>query len=91
MLLISSLLPLLLQIQRAIHRRKAAFETKSEEIESYLADIEEREKQWLENDESEKVDESKSPHSQFPVPIASNPISNKNNETQRDAQKFPNG
>lgn len=77
--------------QRAIQRRKLAFESKSEEIESYLAELEEREKQWLENDDSAKVDESKS---QSTAPIASYPVKIKSNETdpiQRDAQKMPNG
>ena len=77
--------------QRAIQRRKLAFESKSEEIESYLAELEEREKQWLENDDSAQVDE---PKSQSTAPIASYPVKSKSNETdpiQRDAQKMQNG
>lgn len=82
---------LLSHTQRAIQRRKLAFESKSEEIESYLAELEEREKQWLENDDSAKVDESKS---QATAPIANHPLKNKSDETdgiQRDAPKMPNG
>ncbi|XP_055307585.1 arginine/serine-rich protein PNISR [Sitodiplosis mosellana] len=77
------------EIKKAIQRRKMAFESKSEEIESYLADLEEREKQWLEKDDSVKVEESKG---QLPtVPFATyTQKSNENTEIQRDAQKLPN-
>lgn len=66
-----------------------AFESKSEEIESYLADLEEREKQWLEKDDSVKVEDSKG---QSSVPPANYPPkNNEQNEIQRDIQKLPNG
>lgn len=66
-----------------------AFESKSEEIESYLADFEEREKQWLEKDDSVKLEESKI---QLPVPLTNYPPkSNETNEIQRDTQKLTNG
>lgn len=66
-----------------------AFESKSEEIESYLAELEEREKQWLEKDDSVKVEESKI---QLPIPLINYPPkSNETNEIQRDTQKLTNG
>lgn len=71
--------------QRAIQRRKVAFESKSVQIESYLADIEEREKEWLERDDAVKTDESKILHGQMAVPAAINiPKSNDNNEIKYD-------
>ncbi|XP_031627004.1 arginine/serine-rich protein PNISR [Contarinia nasturtii] len=77
------------EIKRVIQRRKAAFETKSEEIESYLAEIEEREKQWLDRDDS--VEEQKSSNNQLSVPSAINPPkSNEIPDIPREPQKMPN-
>lgn len=68
------------------------FENKSAEIESYLADSEEREKQWLEKDETTKDDELKSSHNQPVIPAPSSQIKNSEiNEIQRDTQKLSNG
>lgn len=62
-----------------------AFESKSAQIESYLADIEEREKEWLERDETINLDDSKNPHVQIAAPAAINlPKSNENNEIKHD-------
>lgn len=62
------------------------------EIESYLADLEEREKQWLEKDEIVKPEEPKPPHSQLPAPpVNSQLTSTENNEIQREIPKLPNG
>lgn len=62
------------------------------EIESYLADLEEREKQWLEKDEIVKPEEPKPPKSQLPAPpVNSQLTSTENNEIQREIPKLPNG
>lgn len=80
-------------LQRSIQRRKMTFENKSAEIESYLAEIEEREKQWLDKDDKAYDEEPKSSHNQSAVPALSN--QSKKNEInemiQRDTQKLPNG
>lgn len=69
-----------------------SFENKSLEIESYLADSEEKEKQWLEQDDTVKAEESKSPNVQLPVPLSSSlPKTSESNEIQRDLQKLPTG
>lgn len=72
-------------LQKTIQRRKAAFENKSIEIESYLAEIEEKEKQWLEQDDGVKTEDTDSPDNSSPAPPSSN------DETQRDIPKVPAG
>lgn len=47
--------------QRTIQRRKQAFESKSVEIESYLAENDEREKKWLEQQET-NIEKSVNPN-----------------------------
>lgn len=80
------------QLQKTIQRRKAAFENKSIEIESYLAETEEKEKQWLEQDDGVKAEESDSPDNDSPAPPSSNQTrSIEHDETQRDIPKVPAG
>lgn len=77
-------------MQRTIQKRKSFFENKSLEIESYLADKEEQEKQWLEQEDTVKAEEPKSV--QPPVPILSNlPRTSESNDTQWNIQKLPTG
>lgn len=79
-------------LQRSIQRRKVAFENKSLEIESYLAESEEKEKNWLEQDDSVKNDGTKSPNVQMPLPVQNNQMrSNDNQDDQRNIQKLPTG
>lgn len=75
-----------------IQRRKAAFENKSLEIESYLAESEEKEKHWLEQDDLVKNDGTKSPNVQMPLPVQNSQLrSNDHQEDQRNIQKLPTG
>lgn len=79
-------------LQKSIQRRKASFENKSIEIESYLAEIEEKEKQWLEQDDGVKAEDTDSPDVDSPVPQTGNQMrSMENDETQRDIHKVPTG
>lgn len=65
-----------------------AFENKSIEIESYLAEIEEKEKQWLEQDDGVKADNSDSADGDSPAPSSSNQLRLiENDESQRETQK----
>lgn len=78
--------------QSAIEQRKAAFENKSIEIESYLAEIEEKEKQWLEQDDGVKAEDSDSLDGDSPAPASGNPSRlNENDEAQREIHKVPTG
>lgn len=81
-----------LQLQKTLQRRRAAFENKSIEIETYLAEIEEKEKQWLEQDDGAKAEDTDSPDNGSPAPPSSNqtrPI--EQDETQREIPKVPAG
>lgn len=79
-------------MQKSIQRRKAAFQNKSIEIESYLAEIEEKEKQWLEQDDGVKADDTDSPDNGSPAPPSGIQVrSIENDETQRDIPKVPTG
>lgn len=79
------------QLQKSIQRRKAAFENRSIEIESYLAEIEEKEKQWLEQDDGVKAEDTDSPDAGSPAPPSSNQMRFIESETQRDIPKVPTG
>lgn len=79
------------QLQKTIQRRKAAFENKSIEIESYLAETEEKEKQWLEQDDSVKAEESDSPDDSPAPPSSNQTRAIEHDETQRDMPKVPGG
>lgn len=69
-----------------------SFENKSAQIESYLAEIEEREKEWLERDDTAKSEESKTPYVQMAVPVAINPPkSTENNDIKSSEQFLSNG
>lgn len=74
-------------VQKSIQRRKSAFENKSIEIESYLAEIEEKEKQWLEQDDGVKTEDTDSPDVESPAP----PSSNQSDESHRDVHKVSTG
>lgn len=80
------------QLQKSIQRRKSAFENKSIEIESYLAEIEEKEKQWLEQDDGVKAEDTDSQGNGSPAPPSGNQMRViDNDETPRDIPKVPIG
>lgn len=76
---------LFFEIQETIERRKQAFEAKTEDIEAFLAEKEDKERQWLNDDDEIPINESKTGNNED---VNKNSNEMESGEVQQENNKF---